>query len=70
MIGRQCDTPAPSTYCSGLQFFTYEAELARVEEKVCWSIKFYNSNHIHFRRRLSLHTIIQMNNAHGLVQAL
>ena len=34
MIGRQCDTPAPSTYCAGLQFFTYEAELARIEEKV------------------------------------
>ena len=35
MIGRQCDTPAPGTYCAGLQFFTYEAELARSEEKVC-----------------------------------
>jgi hypothetical protein len=35
MIGRQCDTPAPGTYCAGLKFFTYEAELARVEEKVC-----------------------------------
>ena len=34
MMGRQCDTPAPGTYCAGLQFFTYEAELARVEEKV------------------------------------
>ena len=34
MIGRQCDTPAVNTYCAGLQFFTYEAELARVEEKV------------------------------------
>jgi hypothetical protein len=39
MMGRQCDTPAPGTYCAGLQFFTYEAELARVEEKVCWLIK-------------------------------
>lgn len=35
MTGRQCDTPAPGTYCAGLKFFTYEAELARVEEKVC-----------------------------------
>lgn len=34
MMGRQCDTPTPGTYCAGLQFFTYEAELARVEEKV------------------------------------
>ena len=34
MMGRQCDTPAPGTYCAGLQFFTYEAELARVQEKV------------------------------------
>ena len=34
MMGRQCDIPVPGTYCAGLQFFTYEAELARVEEKV------------------------------------
>jgi hypothetical protein len=43
MIGRQCDTPAPGTYCAGLQFFTYEAELARVEEKVYYLIMITSS---------------------------
>lgn len=43
MIGRQCDTPAPGTYCTGLQFFTYEAELARVEEKVRLLIQILSS---------------------------
>jgi hypothetical protein len=70
MIGRQCDTPAAGTYCVGLQFFTYEAELARIEEKVCLS----NSHSIlisnHFRKQLYLHMIIQMNNVHGQVQVL
>ncbi len=48
MIGRQCDTPAPGTYCAGLQFFTYEAELGRVEEKVCFINWNYNIMIIHF----------------------
>ncbi|CAM4853839.1 unnamed protein product [Rotaria socialis] len=44
MIGRQCDTPAPGTYCTGLQFFTYEAELARVEEKKAIIFTYDNPN--------------------------
>ncbi|CAF4396685.1 unnamed protein product, partial [Adineta steineri] len=44
MIGRQCDTPAQGTYCAGLQFFTYEAELARVEEKKAIIFTYDNPN--------------------------
>jgi hypothetical protein len=70
MIGRQCDTPAPGTYCAGLQFFTYEAELARVEEKVCLFMKNYFLTIIYFRKQLYLPMIILMNNVHGQVQVL
>ena len=72
MIGRQCDTPIAGTYCAGLQFFTYEAELARVEEKVCHFRSHFGRNNRRClcRNLLYSHTTTQMSNVRGQVQVL
>ncbi|CAF1124771.1 unnamed protein product [Didymodactylos carnosus] len=44
MNGRQCDTPITGTYCAGLQYFTYEAELAKIDEKKAVIFSYDNPN--------------------------